>query len=510
VLSGARRHAEFRSGIEREQSWLEQAAQREFDAAWGRLDRTAERLFGELPAESPNSVDSYSWAARRAMANDLDLLELHQGGLLLSSAHWPELAGLPRESPAAGPRIGLIAAATGSHAALVSGTEARGDRRISLQLGFFIDAGFVDGIVGPRAAVLQLSTAVDVGVSSSAGLPVASADQTLQRLSLGQHAPISLEYLVVAPPPLWGSRESLLLILALLVGALFGVVASRRTRSPVARLIEAVEAVREGRADYDFSGTRDEAWEELAAAFSRLQRSLDMQQRRRAAAERIAAWRDIARRVAHEVKNPLAPIRLTIENLQRARQRDPALFDRLFEEGSRTILEEVDSLRRLVSEFAEFARMPEMSRESVEFRGWLADQIELYASDRQLQLEFVPGAPLQVMIDPEQFGRVMKNLLSNAVEAMRESPTHALRIELYEEHGMVELTVADRGPGFDPATLARALEPYFTTRQEGTGLGLSIVERIVSEHGGWIDLGNRTDGNGAWVKIGIPLAEDLE
>lgn len=510
VISGARRHSAHRTGVERDRVGLEHAAQGELDGVFRRLERAAARLAGEPHPEDLSSAKFYDWAARRAVVHDLDLLELHQDGFLVSSAHWPEQAGLPREPPAIGPFVDSIAAAAGNHAAILLGTEPFGDRRMALKLGSFVDAALVDGIVGARPAMLRLSQGIGVGVSSSAGAPVVSDEQALQRVSLTEPAPLSLEYLVAAAPPRWGGSESLLLMVAMFTGALFGAVTIGRVRSPVARLIEAVEAVSAGRADYDFSGTRDEAWEELAAAFSRLQRSLDMQQRRRAAAERVAAWRDVARRVAHEVKNPLAPIRLTVENLQRARDRDPALFDRLFEEGSRTILEEVDNLRRLVSEFAEFARMPEMRRESVEFRGWLADQIALYASDPQLHLEFAPGAAVPVMIDPEQFGRVMKNLLSNAVEAMRESPTRALRIELHQERGMVELTVADRGPGFDAETLGRAFEPYFTTREQGTGLGLSIVERIVIEHGGWIDIGNRADGDGAWVRVGIPLAENLE
>ncbi|MCH7779717.1 MAG: HAMP domain-containing protein, partial [Acidobacteria bacterium] len=295
-----------------------------------------------------------------------------------------------------------------------------------------------------------------------------------------------------------------LTLVAALAAALVGLVLGRRATRPVDQLVRAVDAIAAGKEDYDFPGIPKDEFDELVASFSRLQRSLEQQQRRSAAAERVAAWRDVARHVAHEVKNPLAPIRLTVQNLQRARQEHPEAFDRLFEEGTQTILEEVDQLSRLVGEFSEFARLPDPDPAQESLERLLDEVLELFAADPGLTIVRRSGDVPSVHIDRDQISRVFKNIVGNAVDAMAAARTRELYVETAIVDGYAEIRFADTGPGFASDAERRVFEPYFTTKSHGTGLGMAISFRIVAEHGGEIVAENRSEG-GARVTVRLPL-----
>jgi nitrogen fixation/metabolism regulation signal transduction histidine kinase len=229
------------------------------------------------------------------------------------------------------------------------------------------------------------------------------------------------------------------------------------------------------------------------------------------AAERVAAWREVARHVAHEVKNPLAPIRLTVENLLRARTQAPERFDGMFREGMTTILEEVQQLSRMVSEFAEFARLPLPVRRSVDLDELVDRVVELYASEPEVEIRKRVTPDLRPFeLDPDQISRALKNVLGNAIEAAREgnesgadrTPVVEIRISLTGE--MAEIEVEDNGPGLSAEAERRLFEPYFTTKSHGTGLGMALTYRIVVEHGGVIFAENRS-GTGARVVVRLPL-----
>ncbi len=295
-----------------------------------------------------------------------------------------------------------------------------------------------------------------------------------------------------------------LTLVAALAAALVGLVLGRRATRPVDQLVRAVDAIAAGKEDYDFPGIPQDEFDELVASFSRLQRSLEQQQRRSAAAERVAAWQEVARHVAHEVKNPLAPIRLTVQNLQRARAGDPATFGRMFEEGAQTILEEVDQLTRLVGEFSEFARLPVPEPAASSVEALLDEVLELFSADPELKIEREPGDVPVVMLDRDQISRVFKNIIGNAVEAMAGAATRELRVQTAVVDGYAEIRFADSGPGFADDAERRVFEPYFTTKTKGTGLGMAISYRMVAEHGGEIVAENRP-GGGARVTVRLPL-----
>jgi nitrogen fixation/metabolism regulation signal transduction histidine kinase len=273
---------------------------------------------------------------------------------------------------------------------------------------------------------------------------------------------------------------------------------------PLAGLVRAVDAITAGRADYTFPQAGSDEVGGLVASFSRMQRSLETQQEQLLAAERVAAWREVAQRVAHEVKNPLSPIRLTIENLIKARRQAPEMFDQIFEEGTQGILEEVDQLGRIVTEFSEFARLPSPSPAPTDLDRLIDAVLALYATEPGLSVVRRREASLpEARLDPDQFSRALKNLVGNAVEAMRPGGGE-LTVRTGREGSTAFVEISDRGPGFREDAAGRVFEPYFTTKEKGTGLGLPIALRIVSDHGGSITTANRSEG-GAQVTVRIPL-----
>jgi nitrogen fixation/metabolism regulation signal transduction histidine kinase len=250
--------------------------------------------------------------------------------------------------------------------------------------------------------------------------------------------------------------------------------------------------------------------------------ALAQSERQRGAAELMAAWQEVARRVAHEVKNPLSPIRVAVENLRRTRRMAPNDFERSFEEETATILEEVESLRRLVEEFSEFARLPPPRPAPCDLRQVLAQALALFAPRVQaagIEVEVLDGGLSEpVTADAEQIGRALKNVLANALDALEGAGSArerrvsiALRPVVVSRAAaperFAEIEVRDNGPGFAPEALRRVFEPYFTTRagRGGTGLGMAIAYRIVTDHGGRIQA-DEAPGGGAVVTVRLPVA----
>jgi two-component system nitrogen regulation sensor histidine kinase NtrY len=211
-------------------------------------------------------------------------------------------------------------------------------------------------------------------------------------------------------------------------------------------------------------------------------------------AQKVAAWREVARRLAHEIKNPLTPIQLSAERLRRhfstASPRAKALVD----ECSETIIGEVESLKGLVDEFSQFARMPSPRTVPTDLAQLITDTIALYNgifTDVRIDQRFAPGGPL-VMLDPEQVRRVIINLVDNAIEAMERRGQIVVETQLDTANSVVRVIVADNGPGIPPAEREKLFLPYYSTKRRGSGLGLAIVRRIIAEHGGSIEVGDNT------------------
>jgi two-component system, NtrC family, nitrogen regulation sensor histidine kinase NtrY len=234
-------------------------------------------------------------------------------------------------------------------------------------------------------------------------------------------------------------------------------------------------------------------------------------------AQKVAAWRDVARRLAHEIKNPLTPIQLSAERLKRHFTDAPEPTRRLVDECARAIVAEVESLKSLVDEFSQFARMPAPKAVPTDLNALLAEALALYAgllTHAAIELTPEPDLPL-VRLDPEQVRRVVINLVDNAIEAltearetgrMRKDAPGVIAIDTAHlpAHGVVRLRVADNGPGLPAGDRSKLFMPYYSTKGRGSGLGLAIVRRIIAEHGGSIEAADHTP-HGTCFTIELPV-----
>ncbi len=295
---------------------------------------------------------------------------------------------------------------------------------------------------------------------------------------------------------------SAFLFVVLVVGAFV----VRRVTRRLSKVAAAAVAVSEGDLEVTIPpGSRDEVGD-LVRAFNSMTGDLREARERLLRAERIAAWQEIARRIAHEIKNPLTPIQLSMETIRRAYGQRRPDFDEILEESTTTILEEVDRLRRIVSEFSEFARMPKPVLAPCDLNEVIRQALGLHVGDGvTLRTELEPHLP-EVEADREQIMQVLHNLLGNASDAVKGSEDPRVWVRSFVNSGGVGFSVEDNGHGFDETVRQRIFTPYFTTKEgSGTGLGLAIVHRIVTEHGGLVEV-RGAPGRGASFTVRLPLA----
>lgn len=284
---------------------------------------------------------------------------------------------------------------------------------------------------------------------------------------------------------------------------------SGRIAGPVRSLAAGARRVAEGdlAARVEAGGPREVA--ELAEAFNRMTAELRESRERLLQAERVAAWREMARRMAHELKNPIFPIQVSIETLRRAAERAQGApgeeFRELLRESSDTILQELLALRDIIDEFSRFARMPQPRPQPLDVNVAVRQALELQqarAAKVSLDLELAPDLP-PLLADRDLLARAIGNLIANALEAMAGGGRLRLRTAAAAEGVLVE--VADTGPGLDQEQRTRLFTPYYTTKPGGTGLGLAIVQGIVSDHGGRIEVAS-APGAGTRFVILLPAA----
>ncbi|MEO7143538.1 MAG: ATP-binding protein, partial [Bryobacteraceae bacterium] len=247
----------------------------------------------------------------------------------------------------------------------------------------------------------------------------------------------------------------------------------------------------------------------LARAFNEMTRQLVEQRDRLLQAERVAAWRELARRLAHELKNPLFPLQITVENLQRARHRAPEQFDEVFRESTSTLLAELQNLKTIIGRFSDFSKMPPPQLETIRMNDVVRDAMNLPAAQFdqpgrpaiERRVEYADGLPA-IQADAEQIGRALRNLVLNAMDAMPEGGVLTVRTGRTENSVVVE--VADTGHGLTPEERERLFTPYYTTKQHGTGLGLAIAQSVVSDHRGKISVESEP-GAGSTFRIELPI-----
>lgn len=284
---------------------------------------------------------------------------------------------------------------------------------------------------------------------------------------------------------------------------LITVLLSRGLARPVRALAEQAQRVMRGDPRPVVAGGARELVE-AAQAFNGAIADLVALRKRLAVTERIAARREIARRVAHEIKNPLLPIRASVETLRRLRARSDPAFDDYFDEATRTVLDEVARITNIVGEFTRFARLPAPAPAPFDAVEAVRSVVSLHAA-AGAPIELDAEACPELNADKDQVVQIVTNLVQNAQQALAGRPNGRVRVRLAREQDKFVLRVSDNGPGVAPEMRGRLFEPYATTKAEGTGLGLAIVERIVLEHGGEITFDD-APGGGALFVVKLPLS----
>jgi nitrogen fixation/metabolism regulation signal transduction histidine kinase len=300
------------------------------------------------------------------------------------------------------------------------------------------------------------------------------------------------------------------------LSAVLGSLLARNVTKRIRALSEVTREVAAGNLAARVDDDDNDEIAELGQAFNRMLVEVEESRARIEFLRRMGAWQEMARRLAHEIKNPLTPIQLAVEECHRRYRGDDASFRKVLDLTQEIVSEEVATLRRLVTEFSSFARLPHAELQRGDLGVFLREQ------ERRLTIEDaseetsglldgvdlsldVPAKPLPVALDPQMLHRVFVNVLGNAAQAIRARSPHG-RIEMVarEDRSFVVVDIDDNGPGIDPELRDRVFDPYVTTKADGTGLGLAIVKKIIVEHGGTVEVADGRLG-GARIRIRIPL-----
>jgi len=300
-------------------------------------------------------------------------------------------------------------------------------------------------------------------------------------------------------------------ILSVVFAVILGFLVARRIVRPIEDLAEAAARVARGDLTARVPDPHtDGEVQELVEAFNLMARDLEQGQRRLLQAERVAAWQEIARGLAHELKNPLTPILSAMDVIRRARQLDRPDFDAILHEQASAVVEEVMRLKELADAFARFARLPEKRPEPLVASELLDHALALYASG--VEVERVYNDVPALHADRTQLLTVLTNLVKNAAEAMEMGePTRPAKLRATvalddDNKALLTIILDDAGPGISTETAARLFTPYFTTKgSRGTGLGLALSHRIIIDHQGSIEAG-RSDLGGARFTVRLPLS----
>jgi two-component system nitrogen regulation sensor histidine kinase NtrY len=295
----------------------------------------------------------------------------------------------------------------------------------------------------------------------------------------------------------------------ILLAIVFSLWIAARVSRPIEQLAHAAEEVAGGNWDARAPERGRDEIGMLARSFNHMTAQLATQRDQLVQSERVAAWRELARRLAHELKNPLFPLQLTVENLTRARALPEAEFDEVFRESTATLSAEIANLKTIIGRFSDFSKMPKPELERVDARDVLERVRSLYegVASREAKIDFemkIASGPMPLMVDPELLHRALSNLVLNAMDAMPNGGKLTLGAQPAEDK--IEIRVSDTGEGLTQEECERLFTPYYTTKTHGTGLGLAIVQSVVADHGGAIAVEGRT-GSGATFIITLPKAD---
>lgn len=499
------------------QEALERSAERARRAVEELVESTAMEDLARESRESPTRAIQADTAEGLMKSRGLTVLSLFdRQGTTLSSGHLPARRGDPDPELFAVTKqksskpVPVRVSVRGNEGlqdvpALVTARPVDyGDLRLWAVGGVLLNEELAQHLARITQAEVSLRSGDTVVAKTGSALP-----PTVERvLPLGEAAEVRLVFSrAAALEAEQGVTGAFLLLAASGLGfaVLLGLLMSRRITRPVEALTEGARRVAEGARDVQVNVQASGEVRELVRAFNHMTSELHSTTERLVASERIAAWQEVARRLAHEIKNPLTPIQMSLETLLAAQSAQDARFPTLFRDSAAVVLEEVDRLRRIVDEFSRFARLPKPQLSSVDLGELAQSVLSLYATPPP-GISLLPTLQTGVVAraDRDQLTQVLVNLVKNAEEALKDKGGQVrVRVKGTETDAIVE--VEDTGPGIPPEHRARIFEPYFTTKEGGTGLGLAIASRILQEHGGKLEVGGEP-GQGARFSVVLPRA----
>ena len=270
---------------------------------------------------------------------------------------------------------------------------------------------------------------------------------------------------------------------------------------PLQRLQSATVRLSKGDLSTEVQESRFSPLNDLIQSFNTMTKELNSSRKRLIQAEKESVWRDMARVLAHEIKNPLTPIRLSIERLERKYYSSSKDFDQVFGNVKKTIHEEVNNLQTLASEFSQFARLPVARPVNYSIHDQLQEIIKPYQDKAKITLS-INAESNHISADVDQMKQVFTNLIQNSIQSL-ESDNRLIEIETSSNTHYIQVMIKDHGQGIDPKDLDKIFEPYFSKREKGTGLGLAIVKRIIEQHDGTITAASEP-GAGATFTLTFP------
>lgn len=450
------------------------------------------------PKHLPPPASLTTAAARLMVPRGLQVLSLlDASGRTLSSGHLPALLGDVDE-----PLLQVTKLPTGTlQPVLVELSDASGlrkapalvtarpvdygDVRLWAVGGVLLDETFASELSRLTGAQVEIRAGKEL-IASTGPKPQTATTRTLDfepiaevRLSFSRAEMLATQAEVLRA---FLAFASLGLALALLIGVLV----SRRITRPLEALTDASRRIAGGELDVKVSLPAQGELRTLIDTFNHMTQDLQATTEKLVQSERIAAWQEVARRLAHEIKNPLTPIKMSLETLVALGRRNDPRFNQMFQESAGAVLEEVERLRRTVDEFSQFARLPRPKLAPVDLSELATQVLALYSPGKvTYRSELKPQ--VFASADRDQLTQVLVNLVKNAEESMSDTGG-AVTVSIGSDAGHAWFEVRDEGPGVPADQRARIFEPYVTTKSGGTGLGLAIASRIAMEHGGKLEL----------------------
>ena len=560
-LIETRAHEAFRQVEEERTSTLVNQFRREFDHEGDEITRGMETIAGSdqmlrTTSELANGADYATYvneAAGYATIQRLDFLDLiAPDGAIISSAHWPARFGYKErwflDRPGPVPERAFL-----KHVETAQGTVLAMLclRPVRIHgLNFYLIGGrkldaVLQALSPPEGLRVSIFSAPEQGSGQLIGpakenLSSPEVTNLIQKVlasgketsaTVDQGPELQEEILHAIPLPGYSDRVPAVLLVgnsleqelllekrirnislviagvAVFIGVIISGIVTARVSRPIRKLAQAAGEVGHGNWDVRVETSGKDEVGKLAVAFNQMTEELIGQRERLVQSERVAAWRELARRLAHELKNPLFPLQITVENLLRARENTPEQFEEVFRESTGTLLAEIANLKTIIGRFSDFSKMPAPQIQAVDLNEMVRSVTQLFQGqlDREparIRTELQLGDVPRVSGDPVLLRRVVENLVLNAIDAMPKGGTLALHTYMNEKFAVFELS--DTGAGLTPEECDRLFTPYYTTKQHGTGLGLAIAQSVVSDHHGHISVSSKKD-QGTTFHVELPV-----